>query len=150
MSDEASAIDLAALTADVLSAYVANNRVNPAELPELIVSTYTAFATLGSSESSSTADDVTKPTPAQIRKSITDNGLISFEDGTSYKMLKRHLSQRGLTPAEYRAKWSLPSDYPMTAPAYSAARSALAKKFGLGAKGRKPAAKPRAGGKAKA
>ncbi len=81
------------------------------------------------------------PIPAvSIRKSITADHLISFEDGKRYKSLKRHLSVRfGLTPEAYCAKWGLPSDYPMVAPAYSATRSALAKAVGLGRAPRKPA-----------
>jgi len=77
-------------------------------------------------------DSVEKPTAAQIKKSITPDGLVSFEDGKSYKTLRRHLTIRGLTPEAYRAKYGLPVDYPMTAPSYSAQRSALAKSLGLG------------------
>ena len=70
--------------------------------------------------------------PVSIRKSVTDEYLISLEDGKQYQSLKRHLAKRGLTPDEYRAKWGLPHDYPMTAPGYSARRSELAKSIGLG------------------
>ena len=70
--------------------------------------------------------------PVSIKKSVTDDYLISLEDGQQYQSLKRHLSKHGLTPEEYRAKWGLPHDYPMTAPGYSARRSALAKSLGLG------------------
>lgn len=71
------------------------------------------------------------------KKSIHDDFIICLEDGKKFKSLKRHLSSHfGLTPDEYRAKWGLPSTYPMVAPNYAAARSALAKKMGLG---RKPA-----------
>jgi len=73
-------------------------------------------------------------TAKQIRDSITDDALISFEDGKPYRSLKRHLSARGLTPAQYRAKYGLPNSYKMVAPSYSARRSALAKKIGLGRK----------------
>ena len=48
------------------------------------------------------------------------------------KVLTRYLARFGLTPETYRAKWRLPRDYPMVAPAYAARRSALAKQFGLG------------------
>ena len=92
-------------------------------------------------------ETVTKATPAQIRKSITPEALISFEDGKPYKTLKRHLTTHGMTVAEYKAKWGLPNDYPTTAPAYSEARSAMAKALGLGQGGRKaksPAKAPRA------
>ena len=70
--------------------------------------------------------------PPVSKKSITANHLISMEDGRPYKSLKRHLTARGLTPAQYREKWSLPLDYPMVAPNYSKARSELAKAIGLG------------------
>jgi predicted transcriptional regulator len=75
-------------------------------------------------------------TPAQIRKSIRPDVLVSFEDGKPYRTLKRHLTRFGLTPDSYRAKWGLPPDYPMTAPSYSETRRALAVERGLG---RKPA-----------
>jgi predicted transcriptional regulator len=81
---------------------------------------------------------VVKATPAQIRKSITRDALISFEDGKPYKTLKRHLTTFGLTIEQYRAKWGLPADYPTVAPSYSEARSAMAKALGLGQGGRKP------------
>lgn len=54
-----------------------------------------------------------------------------------------------MTPDEYRAKWGLAKDYPMVAPNYSAARSALAKSLGLGRKVA-PVKKPTAKRKAKA
>jgi predicted transcriptional regulator len=73
-----------------------------------------------------------KPTAAAIRKSITPSHLISFVDGKPYKSLKRHLSIKGYTPEAYRERYGLSRDYPMTAPNYSAQRSELAKKAGLG------------------
>lgn len=61
--------------------------------------------------------------------------IICLEDGKKFKSLKRHLSTHyELTPDEYRAKWGLAADYPMVAPNYAAARSALAKTMGLGRK----------------
>ena len=47
-----------------------------------------------------------------------------------------------MTPAEYRARWGLPTDYPMVAPAYAAKRSELAKSIGLGRKPVEAAAVP--------
>jgi predicted transcriptional regulator len=73
-----------------------------------------------------------KPPAVPIRKSITPDFLICLEDGKRFKSLRRHLARLGLTPALYREKWNLPSDYPMVAPNYAAQRSALAKKIGLG------------------
>lgn len=78
---------------------------------------------------------VTKQEPAvAVKKSVTDQFIISLEDGKKYRMLKRHLSKLGMTPDDYRKKWGLPADYPMTSPAYSAKRSQLAKDSGLGRK----------------
>ena len=82
------------------------------------------------------AENVERPTAAQIRKSITPDALTSFVDGKRYKTLKRHLSKHGLDPHSYRAKFGLPTDYPMVSPSYSEARSALAKNIGLGRPGR--------------
>jgi predicted transcriptional regulator len=65
-------------------------------------------------------------------RQLGEEALDGVEDGKPYKSLKRHLTARGLTPAQYREKWSLPLDYPMVAPNYSKARSELAKAIGLG------------------
>ena len=79
-----------------------------------------------------------EPKPAvPIKKSVTPDYIISLEDGRKFKSMKRHLAGLGMTPDDYRAKWGLPSSYPMVAPNYAATRSALAKSSGLG---RKPVA----------
>jgi predicted transcriptional regulator len=70
-----------------------------------------------------------------IKKSVTPDYIICLEDGKRFKSLKRHIrTHYDLTPDEYREKWGLSYDYPMVAPNYAAARSALAKKIGLGRK----------------
>lgn len=119
------------LTSSVVTAYVENNAIPASELPALI---RTVHAALGSLGAPATEPDVIAPTPSQIRRSVRLDALVSFEDGKSYKTLKRHLNAAGLTPGAYRAKWGLPDDYPMTAPNYSAARSEMAKAAGLGRK----------------
>ena len=124
-------IDLVALTADIVSAYVSNNRVPPAEMPTLLASVHAAVAGLGSAPASE-KPAVQKLTPAQIRKSITPEALISFIDGKSYKTLKRHITGAGMTIEQYRERYGLPRDYPSTAASYSAQRSELARRFGLG------------------
>ena len=74
-----------------------------------------------------------------VKKSITPDFVICLEDGKKLKMLKRYLRTRyGLSPEQYRAKWDLPLDYPMTAPNYAAIRSVFAKKNGLGKTQRTP------------
>jgi predicted transcriptional regulator len=122
------------MTTGIVANYVAGNRINAAELGSLIKSVHDALkASSGVAPVEAEAPAQFKATAAQIRKSVTPESLISFEDGKSYKTLKRHLSIYGLTPQAYREKWNLPADYPMTAPAYSARRSELAKAVGLGA-----------------
>ena len=74
-----------------------------------------------------------------IRRSITPDFLICLDDGKQFKSLRRHLTSLGLTPAQYRQKWNLPSDYPMTAPNYAAQRSAIAKTLDLASLCAKPA-----------
>jgi predicted transcriptional regulator len=127
-------------TIELVSAFVSNsnNRLTPEELQALIRETYATLSSLtagGATEEQAEPETFTK-SKAEIRKSIGADALISFEDGKPYKSLKRHLTGRGLTPADYRAKYGLPADYPMVHPTYSAQRSALAKSMGLGAKGR--------------
>lgn len=128
--------DLIGLTAEIVAVYVSNNPVPTNELPNLIASTHAAIA--GLSAGGSVPPPEEKPVPAvSIRKSVTPDFLICLEDGKKFKSLKRHLATHyDLTPDQYRQKWNLPADYPMVAPNYSAARSALAKTMGLG---RKPA-----------
>lgn len=121
------------LTADVVSAYVSNNPVPVAELPSLISNVHSALQ----QQTAAPAQEASEPQkPAVlIKKSVTPDYIICLEDGKQFKSLKRHLStHHGLTPDEYRAKWRLPADYPMVAPNYAAARSALAKSMGLGRK----------------
>ena len=128
---EAQAVDHVKLTTEIVSAYVSNNSVRPADMAELIASTHAALSGLGSSAAPA-APAIDKPTPSQIRKSVTPDALISFIDGKPYKTLKRHLGSAGLTIETYRGRFGLPSNYPSTAANYSAQRSALAKSLGLG------------------
>ncbi len=126
------------LSADIVSAYVANNDVTQADLPGLIAAVFAALTKLGDKPEAPAAAPLV---PAvSIRKSVTPDAIICLEDGKSFKSLKRHLrSSYDLSPEQYRTKWGLPIDYPMVAPAYAEARSALAKSMGLG---RKPAVLP--------
>jgi predicted transcriptional regulator len=126
--------ELVELTSDIVSAYVANNKVATAELPEMIAAVHAALRGLDEKK----VAEPEKPVPMMpIKKTITPDYLISLEDGRRYKSLKRHLSGRGLSPAEYREKWGLAKDYPMVAPNYAKQRSELAKALGLGQQRRK-------------
>ncbi|MCJ2064354.1 MucR family transcriptional regulator [Methylobacterium sp. J-088] len=128
------------LTTAIVAAYVSNNSVRPGDMPDLLASVHTALTALGQ-DASAEAPAAQKLTPAQIRKSITPDALISFIDGKPYKTLKRHLNGAGMTIEQYRERFGLPRDYPSTAASYSAQRSALAKNAGLGQQRRKAAPK---------
>jgi predicted transcriptional regulator len=124
---------------DIVSAYVSNNSVPISELPGLLAGVHAALTKL-SAPAATVTETADKPTPAQIRKSVTPDALISFIDGKPYKTLKRHLSRNGLTIEQYRERFGLPRDYPSTAASYSAQRSELARSLGLGQQRRKSAA----------
>lgn len=124
-------VDFIELTADIVAAYVANNSVPVVDLPTLLSGVHAALATLGQTGAPAELD-VKRPTPAQIRKSITPDALISFIDGKAYKTLKRHITGSGLTIEQYRQRYGLPHDYPMTAATYSAMRAEFARTAGLG------------------
>lgn len=157
MSEVSNDANLLILTADIVAAYVSNNSVKPDQLVRAITETYASLARL-TAAAAAAEDAGPEFTPAvTVRKSLGRRDVIlSMIDGKPYKLLRRHLSTHGLTPAEYRARYNLPKDYPMVAPAYSEMRSDTAKRLGLGRKlraavsaradapanrGRKPAAK---------
>lgn len=120
---------LLSLTADIVAAHVSNNPVPADALPDLIQTVHDALAALDPAGPSRSA-----PTPAiAVHDSIADDHLVCLEDGKKLKTLRRHLMMRyGMTPDQYRAKWNLPGDYPMVAPAYAERRRTLAKQIGLG------------------
>ena len=131
MAENSEAVEL---TADIVSAYVSNNAVGATELPQLIHQVHQALTQAAAGAQVEPAAPLMPAVP--IKKSVTPDYLISLEDGRKYKSLKRHLNTRGMTPDEYRTKWSLAKDYPMVASNYSAQRSSLAKTLGLGRGGR--------------
>ena len=128
-----SSSDLAELTADIVSAYVSNNAIVSADLPDLIDQTFDALSQAAAKASQPLIEELNPAVP--INKSVTPDYIICLEDGKQFKSLRRHIrTSYNLTPEEYREKWGLPYDYPMVAPNYAASRSALAKKLGLGRK----------------
>lgn len=122
---------LTELTAEIVCAYVSNNPIPASELPNVIANVYQSVGNLNSPKEPP-AEPLKLRVP--IKKSITDDYIVSLEDGKPYRTLKRHLAGQGLTPDAYRAKWGLPADYPMVAANYAQQRSELAKKVGLGKK----------------
>lgn len=121
---------LITLTTDIVSAHVSNNTVAVSDLPTLIQNVHKALSVLG--QPALQVEE--KPEPAvSVRASIKPDYIVCLEDGKKLKMLKRHLmTHYNMTPDQYRAKWGLPSDYPMVAPNYAQQRRTLAKKIGLG------------------
>lgn len=123
---------LITLTSDIVSAHVANNNVNTADVPALITSVFGTLATLG--EVVVIAEEELTPA-VSVRASVKPDYLVCLEDGKKMKMLKRYLrTNYNMSPDEYRARWGLPADYPMVAPNYAEIRRDLAKKIGLGRK----------------
>jgi predicted transcriptional regulator len=145
-SSQADSTDHVSLSADIVAAYVVHNSVPASALPELIQTVHDALTKLGTVPA---VPEVQTQTPAvSIRKSVTPDYLVCLDDGKKFKSLKKHLGSLGMTPDQYRSKWGLPQSYPMVAPNYAAARSALAKQIGLGQL-RRDAGKRRSGRKSK-
>jgi len=123
---------LITLTSDIVAAHVSNNDVAVDDVPGLITNVFGALSGLG--EKAEPAEE--RPEPAvSVRASVKPDYIVCLEDGKKLKMLKRYLrTNYDMTPEEYRARWNLPSDYPMVAPNYAEKRRDLAKKIGLGRK----------------
>jgi predicted transcriptional regulator len=123
---------LITLTADIVSAHVSNNEVAPADLPRLIQSVFHALSNVGMPVP--IVEEAREPA-VTIRSSVKPGAIVCLECGAKFKMLKRHLmADHNLTPADYKARWNLKSDYPLVAPEYAALRAELAKTIGLGRK----------------
>lgn len=129
--DRLEGVGLMQMTANVVSAYVANNILPAHQLSDVISTVFSSLQSLGTGHVE-IRPEVARPA-ISIKKSITPDYLVCLEDGKKLKTLKRHLrTTYGMTPDEYRVKWGLPPDYPMVAPNYAAQRSAFAKEIGLG------------------
>ena len=143
---ETSNTDLVAMTGRIVASYVRSNQIAVNDLPNLIRIVHQSLAGTGRP----VEQEVVELRPAvPVKKSVTPDYIVCLEDGKKLKMLKRYLrTAYGMTPDEYRRKWGLPADYPMTAPNYAEQRSAFAKSIGLGKKAAVPA-KPARRGRAK-
>jgi predicted transcriptional regulator len=119
------------MTAQIVASFVANNKLSPDELTDLIRSVHRTLAALSDGAADKQSE---RPKPAApVNKSVQHDYIVCLEDGKKLKMLKRYLrTTYNMSPDEYRKRWSLPADYPMVAPAYAARRSEFAKKIGLG------------------
>jgi len=133
MSDEPQPL-IGALAAKIVAAYVRRNLVQADQLPTLISTIYAALGKLGKT----VEPEQVAPMPAvPIRRSVERGVVVCLECGWRAKMLRRHLAvQHGLRPEQYRQRWKLASDHPLTAPIYSEQRATFAKQMGLGRRGR--------------
>ncbi len=133
--EEVTSTDLLRMAADVVASYVSKNAVGPDQLPHLINSVHATLKSVGGQTAPALEQPLKPAVP--IRRSVQPDHIVCLDDGKKLKMLKRHLrTAYDMTPDEYRVKWGLAPDYPMVAPNYAAARSAMAKKIGLGRRGR--------------
>ena len=125
--------ELLRLAAGIVSAHAGNNALPADQLPKLIRQVFSALAT-----AQQNAATPPRPEPAvSVRTSVHQDHLVCLDCGKHFSMLKRHLmTDHKLTPDQYRQRWQLTPTYPIVAPAYAKTRSALAKSFGLGHKGR--------------
>lgn len=132
-SSNVSKTEITRMSADVVAAYLANNTVGMAQVPDLIRTVHEALSGLDRPTPVTAAAPERQKPAVPVSKSVQDDYIVCLEDGARLKMLKRYLRSRyNMSPEEYRRKWGLPPDYPMVAPAYAARRSDFARQIGLG------------------
>jgi predicted transcriptional regulator len=156
MADETGETNLLELATELTIAWLSNpnTRVSAEDVPGFLQNMHGAVTALAtpSAPNGEVAPDAEYTPAVSVRRSLaSQDHIISLIDGKPYKTLKRHLARHGLTPAQYRERYGLKSDYPMVAENYAALRRGLAKKIGLGRKpGTKvPAAKAKSAGRGK-
>jgi predicted transcriptional regulator len=137
--DTPQSIDLRPVT-KIVASYVGNHALAPDQLSALIVSVQQAISQLGKP----VQPEPVRTPAVPIRRSVQHDQVVCLECGFKGKTLRRHLSMRhGLQVSEYLRRWDLPNDHPLTAPAYSEQRSAMAKQLGLGRKRSRPRTRTR-------
>jgi len=139
-----------ALVATVAANYLRRNPVGVDQIGTVVAAVTRALEDAARRlEGGAASDEAVEAAPAErpepavpIRRSIKPDHLVCLECGKSATTLKRHLqAAHGMTPQQYRDRWGLKPDYPMSAPGYSERRSEMAKARGFG---RRPsAAQPR-------
>lgn len=128
-------LDLVSATKDIVTAYVQHNNLNEDRVSAFIENVHASLSKISGGATAIAPDqEPSNQEPAvPIKKSITPDYLVCLEDGKRLKIMTRYLRTRyNMTPEDYRKKWGLPHDYPMTAPNYSKKRSDMAHGMGLG------------------
>lgn len=134
LSETADKMEIARMTAEIVTSFVASNPMQSDQVTKLIADVYATFSDL--TTESPVVEELKQEPAVSVRASIKPDYIVCLEDGKKLKMLKRYLRTNfDMSPEEYREKWDLPSDYPMVAPNYAAMRAEMAKKIGLGNKG---------------
>src|SRR5262252_1852715 len=119
------------LTTKIVSSYVRHHTVGADQVSELITSVHQALAQLGQPVQT---QEVLTPA-VSVRRSVHHDYVVCLDCGYRGKTLRRHITTRhGLSRDDYRRRWGLKSDHPLTAPGYSEQRSMVAKQRGLGRK----------------
>ena len=138
MPEDMKAGELLPLVTEVVAAKLSTSKTPLADVAALIQSVHQVLDEL---RIRGTPAELPEPA-VPIKRSVTPDYIVCLEDGQQLKMLKRHLRNAfDMSPDQYRRRWGLPADYPMTAPNYSKKRSQLAKKAGLGTQPRRKRAK---------
>lgn len=130
MADDSSAQKVdPSQVAEIVRSYVAQNNIGVDQVAGLIATVHRTLSGLGTGVPASVPLEPAVP----IRRSVQRDHVICLECGFRGQMIRRHINiAHGLDPAEYRVRWQLPTDYPLTAPSYSQRRSTMAKEIGLG------------------
>jgi predicted transcriptional regulator len=119
------------LTAKIVGSYLRHHPVEANQLPHLIATVHRGLDELGKR---AVVEEALTPA-VSVRQSVRHDYVVCLDCGYRGRALRRHISTRhGLSRAEYLKRWGLRPDHPLTAPAYSERRSALAKQLGLGRK----------------
>jgi predicted transcriptional regulator len=138
MPEDMKAVQLLPLVTEVVAAKLSNGKTASSDVASLIQSVYQVLDEL---RINGTPAELPEPA-VPIKRSVTPDYIVCLEDGRQLSMLKRHLRTAfDMTPDQYRRRWGLPADYPMTAPNYAKKRSKIAKSTGLGTQPRRKSAK---------
>ena len=116
-------------TSQIVAAYVRKNPTPTDQIGSLIASVHSTLSGLGNE----VVEEPARVPMVSVRRSVHPDYILCIECGFKGQMIKRHLQLRhGLSVAEYKTRWKLPSDYSLTAANYSEHRSQLAKSIGFG------------------
>src|SRR4051794_6467146 len=98
--------ELVELAAEIVSAFVSKNSVQPADLPNLIAEVHRALI----NTNAGTIEAVPEPLNPAVnpKRSVFPDYIMCLEDGKKFKSLKRHLrTAHEMSADQYREKWGL-------------------------------------------